>query len=86
MSEDEKIRYQICTVSGLNATPIDWNKLPEDLINKLLDEKKYMMVNKKSYSSEKEINEKTVVYFRKVSKFRKDITEYPGIGNIVFGI
>ena len=54
-------------------------------MNRLLTDKKEFAYNRKSYSLERQINEKTVVYFRKVSKFKKDITEYRE-GNIIFGI
>ena len=83
---EEKIKYQICDCNGDKATPIDWNKLPEDVVNRLLDDKKEFMYNKKAYSVENQVNEKTVVYFRKVSKFKKGITEYPGGDKIIFGI
>lgn len=86
MDSKEKIKYQICDCYNEKAIPVDWNKLPDDIMNRLLSDKKEFTYNKKSYSSEKQINEKTVVYFRKVSKFKKDISEYPGEGNIIFGI
>lgn len=85
MSDTETIKYQICDCYGDKATPIDWNKLPDDIMNRLLTDKKEFAYNRKSYSLERQVNEKTVVYFRKVSKFKKDITEYRE-GNIIFGI
>jgi hypothetical protein len=81
--EEDKIRYQITDAYGRDACPVDWNKLPDELIDNIKSESVY---NTLAYSTENKINVKSVIYFRPVKKFRKNITEYDGENNIVFGI
>lgn len=80
---DEKKLYQITDSWGKDACPVDWNKLPDELIENIKSEYIY---NTLAYSTEDKINVKTVIYFRPVKKFRKNIKEYNGENNIVFGI
>ncbi len=79
----EKKLYQITDSWGKDACPIDWNKLPDELIENINTDYIY---NTLAYSSESKINVKSIIYFRPVKKFRKNITEYEGENNIVFGI
>lgn len=80
---DEKIKYQITDPWGRDACPVDWNKLPDELIEVVKNEYIYDAM---SFSNEEGINTKSVIYFRPVKKFRKNIKEYNGENNIVFGI
>ena len=80
---DEKKLYQITDSWGKDACPVDWNKLPDELIEDLKSEDVYNVL---AYSTEDRINMKSVIYFRPVKKFRKKIKEYNGENNIVFGI
>lgn len=80
---EEKIKYQITDSIGKDACPVDWNKLPDELIENVNTD---YIFNTLAYSSEDNINVKSIIYFRPVKKFRKNITEYEGENNIVFGI
>jgi len=80
---DEKKLYQITDSWGRDACPVDWNKLPDELIENVKSEYVY---NTLAYSTEDKIIVKSVIYFRPVKKFRKNIKEYNGENNIVFGI
>jgi len=79
----EEELYQISDEFGNKAFPIDWNKLPNKLIEKLNSDD---FCNIMSYSKkDNKLTFKTVVYFRKVKKFRKNITEIKN-DNIIFGV
>lgn len=80
---DEKKLYQITDEWGKDACPVDWNKLPDELIENVKSSDVYNIL---AYSTEDKINVKSVIYFRPVKKFRKNIKEYNGENNIVFGI
>lgn len=79
----EKELYQIATWYESRAIPIDWNKLPDDVINNISSD---LLCNRLSYSKEKGICEKTVIYFRRVKKFRKDIKNQYETDTLIFGI
>jgi hypothetical protein len=81
--EDKKELYQIARWYESKAIPIDWNRLPDDVISSIPSD---FMCNKLSYSREKGIDTKTVLYFRKVKKFRKDIENRFETPEIIFGI
>lgn len=78
--EEEKIKLQIADIWQTKIFPIDWNKLPEDVI-KAIDPGYF----RDTLSWNGEINLKTVVYFRKVKKFRKDIKQFEK-DDVIFGI
>lgn len=80
---DEKKLYQITDEWGKDACPVDWNKLPDELIENVKPSDVYNIL---AYSTKDKINVKSVIYFRPVKKFRKKIKEYNGENNIVFGI
>ena len=79
----EKDLYQIAKWYESRAIPIDWNKVPEEIISDISSD---LLYNHLSYSRLEGISEKTVLYFRKVKKFRKDITKKYEMDNIIFGI
>ena len=79
----DKELYQISNQYESNAIPIEWNKLPDDIINNISSE---LLYNKLSFSKEKGICEKTVIYFRKVKKFRKDIKNKYETDILILGI
>lgn len=81
---EEKILFQISDPYGDKAFPIDWNKLPEDLINEATEDKLY---NNLAYSEENKLSYKTVLYFREVKKFKKNIKEFKSEdSNVIFGL
>lgn len=80
---EEKTLYQLADPWNVGAFPISWGKLPDEVIKNLNYEN---FSSALSYSAkESSLNYVTVVYFRKVKKFRKNITpvEY---GEIIFGV
>ena len=79
--EVEKLMLQVSDEWGDKAFPLDWNMLPEDIMDKVSPDYYYNIL---SYSNG-EIKEKTVIYFRKVKKFRKGITAYEQ-PDVIFGI
>ena len=79
----EKDLYQIARWYESKVIPIDWNKVPEDIISDISSD---LMCDHLSYSREEGISKKTVLYFRKVKKFRKDITKKYETDRIIFGI
>lgn len=79
----DKELYQLSRWYESKAIPIDWNKLPDDVITNTPSD---FLCNKLSYSKEKGICTKTVLYFRKVKKFRKDIENKYETEAIIFGI
>lgn len=74
--------YQISDEFGSNVIAVDWNKLPDDVISNITRDSMYTVF---SYSKDESLNLKTVVYFRKVKKFRKGIKEFP-CDDIIFGV
>ena len=80
---EDKELYQIAMWYESKAIPIDWNKLPEEIIEKISSD---FLCNRLSYSKECGISKKTVLYFRKVKKFRKDIEDKYETPDIIFGI
>ena len=80
---EDKELYQIAMWYESKAIPIDWNRLPEEIINNIDSD---FLCDKLSYEKNCGISKKTVLYFRKVKKFRKDITEKYETTNIIFGI
>lgn len=79
---EEELKLQLAFEWGDKAFPIDWNRLPSEIMDKIPPE---YYCNVLSWVKEKEIREKTVVYFRQVKKFKKGIVEYKD-DNIIFGI
>lgn len=79
----DKELYQISAWYESKAIPIDWNKLPDDVINNVSSD---LLCNRLSYSKEKGICKKTVIYFRRVRKFRKDIKSQYETDTLIFGI
>ena len=79
----EKELFQIAKWWESKAIPIDWNLLPDDLITNVSSD---YLEDKLSFSKECGISKKTVLYFRKVKKFRKDIHDKYETDKIVFGI
>lgn len=79
----EKELYQIAKWYESKAIPIDWNKVPEEIISDISSD---LLYDHLSYSEKCGISKKTVLYFRKVKKFRKDITKKYETTNIIFGI
>lgn len=82
MDNEEKELYQLTDRWGEKALPIDWNKLPDEIIGEIPSD---CFFNILSYSDKDGLNSKTVVYFRKVKKFRKGTQEYTR-NNIIIGI
>lgn len=80
--DDEKCRYQIADGYNSRDIAIDWENLPESVLDKISGDYYY---NVPSYSKSKGLRLKTVIYFRKVSKFRKGILEIEHDG-IIFGV
>lgn len=74
--------YQLTDRWGDKAFPIDWNKIPEDIISNMPPD---CFFNILSYSDKEGLNSKTVIYLRKVKKFRKGTVEYKN-DNIIIGI
>lgn len=78
--KEDKIKLQIADFWQTKIFPIDWNKLPEDVI-KAIDPGYFRDI----LCWNGEINLKTVVYFRKVKKFRKDIKQFEK-EDVIFGV
>lgn len=83
MEDKEKKLYQIARWYESKAIPIDWNKVPDEIIDVIPSDLLYDYL---SYSRKDGITKKTVLYFRKVKKFRKDITKKYETDTIIFGI
>jgi len=83
MEDKEKKLYQIARWYESKAIPIDWNKVPDEIIDEIPSDLLYDYL---SYSCKDGITKKTVLYFRKVKKFRKDITKKYETDTIIFGI
>lgn len=79
----EKELFQIAKWYESKAIPIDWNILPDDLISEVSSD---YLEDKLAFSKECGVTKKTVLYFRKVKKFRKDIQNKYETPNIIFGI
>lgn len=79
--EDEKLMYQVDYRWNEKSIPVDWSKLPDDLISVIQQNHLYTVM----CYGDSGLSQKTVVYFRKVKKFRKGITEFKD-GDIVFGV
>lgn len=79
----EKELYQIAKWYEYKAIPIDWNKVPDEVISSISPD---FLYDKLSYSKTEGICKKTILYFRKVKKFRKDIKNKFETSNLVFGI
>lgn len=79
----EKELYQIARWYESKAIPIDWNKVPEEIISDISSD---LLYDHLSYSEKGGISKKTVLYFKKVKKFRKDITKKYETPNMIFGI
>lgn len=79
---EEKELYQLTDRWGEKALAVDWNKLPDEIIGQIPSD---YFFNILSYSEKDGINSKTVIYFRKVKKFRKGTTEFKS-NNIIIGI
>ena len=71
-------KYQISDGYNSKDLAINWECLPEKIINNISGDYFYGIF---AYSGDESINNMTVVYFRKVSKFRKGIIaiEHEGI-------
>ena len=80
---EDKELYQIAKWYESKVIPIDWNRLPDEIINNIDPD---FLYDKLSYSKSCGVDKKTVLYFRKVKKFRKDITKKYETSNIIFGI
>lgn len=65
-----------------NATAIDWNKFPEEVIDNLPGEYLYNVL---SVNDLGEVEEKTVVYLKPSKKFKKGVKEFE-LDNIILGI
>ena len=65
-----------------NATAIDWNKFPEEVIDNLPGEYLYNVL---SVNDLGEVEEKTVVYLKPCKKFKKGVKEFE-LDNIILGI
>ena len=83
MEDKEKKLYQIAKCYESKVIPIDWNKVPEEIINDIPSD---LLYDHLSYSDKEGITKKTVLYFRRVKKFRKDITKKYETDSIIFGI
>jgi hypothetical protein len=79
---EEKYKYQIANSYNSNNIAIDWEKLPEKVLDYIPGDYYY---NIPSYSKRNGVGIKTVIFFRKVSKFRKGIREIEHDG-IIFGV
>lgn len=80
---NEKELYQISRWYESKAIPIDWNMVPDEVISNVSPD---LLEDRLSYSQKDGIQEKTVLYFRKVKKFRKDITKKYETPEMIFGI
>lgn len=79
----EKELYQIADRYSPGAFFIEWNKLPDSVLEKISRDYLYTIM---SYSIElKTIVKVTVAYFRKVKKFRKGIEEIE-LDSIIYGV
>lgn len=77
-----KEMYQVTQKGKRGGIPIDWYKLPEGVIEKVDPEFIYNM-----YAlGDDGIYQKSVIYLRKVSKFRKGLTEFEYSDNIILGV
>lgn len=83
MIDKEKELYQIAMWYDFKAIPIDWNKLPDGVIDSVPSD---FVCDKLSFSKNGEIGKKTIIYFRKVKKFRKDIKNKYETADIIFGV
>lgn len=82
--EETKLLYQIAYHDGKDAFFVEWNKLPDEVLEKVT--KTTYLYDISYYSaSTGTIKTLTVVYFRKVKKFRKGIKQFE-TDNIIFGI
>lgn len=79
----DKELYQIARWYESKSFPVEWNKLPDDLISAISSD---FLCDKLSYSKSDGICKKTVLYFRKVKKFRKDIKNKFETSDLIFGI
>lgn len=80
---EEKELYQIADRYSQGAFFIEWNKLPDEVLDRISRDYLYTLMN---YSiSTGTLETFTVAYFRKVKKFRKGITEFE-TDNIIFGV
>lgn len=78
----EKELYQIAMWYESKSFPIEWNKLPDELIDSISSD---YIEDRLSYSKDNGIGVKSVLYFRKVKKFRKDIENKYETENLIFG-
>lgn len=81
MSE-EKTLLQLSYIWGQNATPVDWDVLPDEVKEKV-EEDYYITIK---YTPEEGLKYSRIVYFRKVKKFKKGITEINFNDNVVLGV
>jgi hypothetical protein len=80
---EEKELYQIADRYSQGAFYIEWNKLPDEVLDRISRDYLYTLTH---YSVETGTLETfTVAYFRKVKKFRKGVTEFEQ-DNIIYGV
>mgnify|MGYP003299082202 CR=1 FL=1 len=80
--EDKEIFCQLDNMGVTGSFPIDWNMLPNEILSALSNGD---FDTELSFDGT-DIIYKTVVYFRIVKKFRKNITKKVKYNNIIFGI
>lgn len=80
---EEKELYQIADRYSQGAFYIEWNKLPDEVLDKISRTYLYTLTHFSIKSGTLETF--TVAYFRKVKKFRKGVTEFE-TDNIIFGV
>lgn len=83
MEEEKVCKYQISFGDHPKDIAIDWNKLSKEMLNDISGD---YYVNSYAYSeSSGRIISKSVLYFRKVTKFSGNMKEHK-VDNIIFGV
>ena len=78
-----KQKYQVCERNKKDALPVDWNKLPEEIFDEILPE---FIYNVMSLDDQGFVGMKSVVYFRPVKRFGKDVYTTFEVDELEFGV
>lgn len=84
MKESKPVKYQLSDRYVASAFPVEWNKLPDGVLAEISS---FGLWDLYKYSKTEGLSISTVAYFRKVSRFKKDIIEVVSDdGKIIYGV